>query len=135
MRYVLVLILAMLASPFATFSAAQGGAVDLDGDGIPDEDNNGNGIPDENEIPSGNISQMEIACISYGELRHCLPYHQMYCHGYGFGDACRLASLGQNCLGGDPGACNYYIGLIAANRDCNARFYQPACDWLSQQRF
>jgi len=120
----------------ATAADAQSAPLrDLNGDGIPDRDDNGNGIADQDEVPSGNISQLEVACVSYGTVNHCLAYHMLFCQSYGMQDACRPAAIGQNCQGGDPGACNFYIALIEANRDCNARFYQPACDWLSQQRF
>jgi len=131
----LVAALAFVGQP-PTALWAQGTATqDLNGDGILDEDANGNGVADQDEVPMGNVSELEIACVTYGTVNYCLPYHELFCQNYGMADACRLAAMGAACRGGDPATCDYYGQLMAANRDCNLSAYQPACDWLAAQQF
>lgn len=82
--------------------------------------------------PSANI---EAACLTSADPNYCLPYHQRACQIQGFAVACQLYSLGVNCQGGDPNICNYYVSLLAANRDCSLNGNPGGCDWLRQQGF
>ena len=61
----------------------------------------------------------ESRCIVSATVEACLPYHQRYCQYNGIAAACRLFSLGRNCLGGDQQTCAYYMSLLRANNACN----------------
>jgi hypothetical protein len=81
---------------------------------------------------NNNPNMLEATCMSSADPRYCLPYHQRACQ-TGFAVACQMANLGQNCAGGDPRMCNYYVQLLQANRDCNLQGNQQSCQWLRQQ--
>ena len=98
-------------------------------------DNNGNGLTDEeaeNNHGGAQPGGLQGECIATSRPEICLTYFQFNCQTYGFPMACSLASLGANCNGGDPGQCQYFMGLLRANTAC---FYgdQNACVYLSQQ--
>ena len=82
---------------------------------------------------NSNPNMLEASCLTYADPHYCLPYHQRACQVSGFAVACQLMSLGQNCLGGDPAQCNYYVQLLQANSACNLQGNQQACGWLQQQ--
>lgn len=77
---------------------------------------------------------MEATCLAQARVDICLTYHRFNCQ-RGFQRACRLANLGQNCFGGDPGRCRYYQQLLTANRACNLEGNQQACFYLQQQGY
>jgi hypothetical protein len=79
-----------------------------------------------------NPNMLEATCLSSADPRYCLPYHQRACQ-TGFALACQMANLGQNCAGGDPTQCNYYVQILQANRACNLQGDQQSCAWLQQQ--
>ncbi len=105
--------------------AQQNDGIDNDGDGQIDE-------PDEYDGGSPGGGQMEASCVATARPEICLNYFRLYCQQYGFANACAMASLGQNCYGGDPGRCQYFVGLLQANSRCSAGD-QSACAWLNQQ--
>ncbi|MCO6416726.1 hypothetical protein JYK14_11235 [Siccirubricoccus sp. KC 17139] len=80
-------------------------------------------------------ANLEGACMTTARLENCAPYHRNACEIRGFADACRLYSLGRNCYGGDPNACNFYVSLLRANTTCQLDRNQMACAWLQQQRW
>jgi len=90
-----------------------------------------------NPIPCRSVSahMLEATCLTSANPYYCLPYHRRVCQTNGFPAACRLAGFGQHCMGGDPGACSYYVTLLRANTDCNLNGHAPACGWLAQQGF
>ena len=94
-------------------------------------DENGFAYPCRVPDPSANL---EAACLTTGRVQNCFDYHRNNCQ-RGFALACRLASLGSNCFGGDPNTCNYYISLLRANTACNLDHDQQACAWLQQQQY
>ncbi|CAN7435230.1 hypothetical protein LJR030_004485 [Rhizobium sp. LjRoot30] len=77
-------------------------------------------------------NMLEATCMSSANPQYCVPYHQRACQ-TGFSLACQMAALGQNCAGGDPNQCNYYIQILQANRSCNMEGNQQACAWMQQQ--
>ena len=99
--------------------------------GVPcGQDANGNAMVCQSVQPN----MLEATCMTTGNPYYCLPYHQRACQVSGFGAACHLAQLGQNCQGGDPQQCQYYQNILRANTDCNVNGNQQACAWLSQQQ-
>lgn len=78
-------------------------------------------------------NMLEATCLSSADPRYCFPYHQRACQVNGFALACKMANLGQNCSGGDPAMCNYYVQILQANRSCNMQGDQQACEWMRQQ--
>jgi hypothetical protein len=82
---------------------------------------------------NNSANMLEASCLTYADPRYCLPYHQRACQVSGFALACRMVSLGQNCTGGDPNTCNYYVQILQANRACNLEGNQQACSWMAQQ--
>lgn len=76
---------------------------------------------------------LEIQCASSANWQYCLPYHMRACQ-TGFQVACHLASMGQNCQGGDPRLCQQYISLLQANTACTLGD-QAACNWLRAQGY
>ena len=107
---------------------------DSDGDGLSDgyEDMNGNGTPDGFEGGAGQGNRMETECLSTARPEICLAYFQFNCQYYGFQLACNMASLGNNCTGGDQQACQYFSAILVANKDCYLG-NQQACAYLAQQ--
>jgi len=91
-----------------------------------------NGIP----LPCHDVrpNMLEATCTTSANPHYCLPYHQRACQ-TGFALACRAAALGQHCYGGDPATCQYYVALLAANRDCALSGNRAACDWIARQRY
>jgi hypothetical protein len=85
-----------------------------------------------NQDASANI---EASCLTLADPTYCLPYHQRACQIQGFAVACQLYSIGANCQGGDPNQCNFYLTILAANRDCQLNGNQSACGWLQQQGY
>lgn len=83
---------------------------------------------------NNSANMLEASCLTYADPRYCLPYHQRACQVNGFALACRMANLGQNCAGGNPSSCNYYIQILQANRACNLQGNQQACQWIIQQQ-
>lgn len=79
-------------------------------------------------------NMLEATCLTSADPRYCLPYHQRACQVSGFALACRLAAMGQNCQGGDPQQCQYYLSILRANTDCTVNGNQQACAWISQQQ-
>lgn len=88
-----------------------------------------------NPLPCHNVqpNMLEATCLTRADPQYCLPYHQRACQVSGFAAACRLASIGQHCYGGDPRQCQYYVALLQANTACNLNGDPRACAWLSQQ--
>jgi hypothetical protein len=116
---------ALALPPVMVMAQADDGADD-DGDDDGD-DGDGDGPYD----GGGDVSQIEVWCTTEASAYYCLPYHTYYCQ-QGYAVACRMMQLGQHCYGGDPNTCNYYVGILQANRDC--QFGNPqACNWLRQQ--
>ncbi|MCC7319412.1 MAG: hypothetical protein IT542_00380 [Rubellimicrobium sp.] len=74
---------------------------------------------------------LEVQCATSANWQYCLPYHQRACQ-TGFALACNLASLGQNCQGGDPRQCQYYVDILRANTACLSGD-QAGCAWLRAQ--
>jgi hypothetical protein len=93
---------------------------------------------DENGVPyactSVSPNMLEATCLTSASPYYCLPYHQRACQ-TGFQVACTVAQYGQHCNGGDPTACQYYVGILEANRACHLNGDQGACGWLMQQGF
>ncbi|MCO5064548.1 MAG: hypothetical protein M9924_09010 [Rhizobiaceae bacterium] len=111
----------IVALAFPALANAQSGPCELDASG-------------ELYCYSNNSANMlEASCLTYADPRYCLPYHQRACQVNGFALACRMTSLGQNCMGGDPNQCNYYIQILQANRACNLEGNRQACNWIIQQ--
>ena len=77
---------------------------------------------------------MEATCLAQARPNICLAYYRFNCQ-RGFAVACRLASIGQNCFGGDQRQCNYFQQLLFANRACALESNQQACIFLRQQGF
>ena len=88
-----------------------------------------------NPLPCRSVraDMLEATCLTSANPYYCLPYHQRACQVSGFQLACQYATLGQNCLGGNPQQCQYYVGLLRANTDCNLNGNQAACAWLRSQ--
>ncbi|MEZ5668880.1 MAG: hypothetical protein R3F55_15850 [Alphaproteobacteria bacterium] len=105
---------------------------DDDSDDDDDDDANGNGIPDDNESGSISADRMEAECQATARPEICLSYFQFNCQYYGFPLACAMANLGGNCYGGDPGQCQYFVGLMQANSACIFGD-QSACAYIMQQ--
>lgn len=101
-------------------------------DGI-DNDEDGE-IDEAGEIAGGgnDMGRMEAICNATAQIEACLFAHNMFCQQFGLAQSCALASIGNNCNGGDPGQCQYYQALMQADMAC--RFGdQAACGWLGQQ--
>ncbi|ROU02715.1 hypothetical protein [Histidinibacterium lentulum] len=91
---------------------------------------------DENGVPYGcdrdSAANLEAACLTRADPAICLGYHYRACAMQGMQLACSLYSLGSNCQGGDPGMCQHYVNLLAANRSCVLDGDPAACTWLRQ---
>lgn len=61
---------------------------------------------------------LESTCLTIASPNYCLPHHQRACEVRGFQTACAIYQFGAQCNGGDPWACEYYVGLLEANRAC-----------------
>ena len=108
---------------------------DDNGDGMADgyEDRNGNGVPDGFESGSQSpVSRLEGEGMATARPGICLSYFQLYCSNYGFPLACTMAGLGNTCTAGDQQACQYFVAIIEANRDCAAG-NPNACAYIAQQ--
>ena len=116
--------LMLLATPLA---AHHTDGVDNDGDGFIDE-------PDEQDEGSLSSDNMETECLTSARPEICIAYHQFACNTQGQQGACQLAQIGQSCYGGDPAQCQYYVGLITANRDCYMGD-QNGCAYLQSQGY
>jgi len=119
------LVVALLLVLAAPVLAQNNDGLDNDNDGQVDED-------DEYDGGSNGNDRLETACMATSETQVCLAYFQFYCNYWGFQKSCAMAQLGSACNGGDPGQCQYFIGLNQANSAC---FFgdQNACNYLSQQ--
>jgi hypothetical protein len=112
----------LMATPLA---AQQYDGIDNDNDGQIDE-------PDEYDGAGMSSDRLETECIATARPEVCVTYHQFACQTLGQPAACQFAQMGQNCFGGDPGQCQYYVGLITANRDCYAG-NADGCAYLRSQ--
>ncbi|KQZ12467.1 hypothetical protein ASD50_12020 [Mesorhizobium sp. Root552] len=112
---------ALIALMFPAAASAQNGPCELDASG------------ELSCYSNNNPNMLEASCLTYADPKYCLPYHQRACQVNGFALACRMANLGQNCAGGDPAGCNYYMQILQANRACNLEGNQQACSWIIQQ--
>lgn len=117
-----IALLLVLASPVA---AQQNDGIDNDNDGQTDE-------PDEYDGAGLQPGGLEAECAATARPEICLAYFQLNCRSYGFPMACAMANLGSQCSGGDPGQCQYFLGILQANTAC-AFGDQNACAYLAQQ--
>lgn len=90
-----------------------------------------------NALPCHSVrdNMLEATCMTTANPHYCLPYQQRACSVNGLQLACRMASLGQHCYGGNRQTCDYYVSLLRANTDCNVNGNPNACNWLARQVF
>ena len=125
MRRVLAVLLALLTVPIMVT------AQDYDATAPCGRDDNG--LAYDCRPVTENI--LESTCLTSASPYYCLPYHQRACEVSGFASACAIYRYGAQCNGGDPGACNYYVGLLQANRACVLEGNGQACSFLQSQGF